>query len=69
MLGFRAFVEQAFATVSPLPNLTIDMGKFDTTAGAEVIQANKNWLYSRSYLFNAIPLLHTGLRIGYKIRH
>ena len=28
--------------------LTLDFGKFYTTAGAEVIQANKNWLYSRS---------------------
>jgi putative OmpL-like beta-barrel porin-2 len=64
-LGF--FAEQAYAEVSPVTNLTIDLGKFDTTAGAEVIQANKNWLYSRSFLFNAIPLVHTGLRIGYKI--
>jgi hypothetical protein len=61
------FVEQAFATVSPVNNLSIDFGKFDTTAGAEVIQANKNWLYSRSFLFNAIPLVHTGLRLGYKV--
>jgi hypothetical protein len=64
-LGF--FVEQAYAEVIPVTNLTIDLGKFDTTAGAEVIQANKNWLYSRSFLFNAIPLVHTGLRAGYKI--
>ncbi|HTA20398.1 MAG TPA: outer membrane beta-barrel protein [Polyangia bacterium] len=64
-LGF--FAEQAYAEVSPVTNLTIDLGKFDTTAGAEVIQANKNWLYSRSFLFNAIPLVHTGLRVGYKI--
>jgi Putative beta-barrel porin-2, OmpL-like. bbp2 len=50
-----------------VPNLTIDLGKFDTTAGAEVIQANKNWLYSRSFLFFNIPLVHTGLRVGYKV--
>jgi hypothetical protein len=65
--GLAFFAEQAYAEVSPVTNLTIDLGKFDTTAGAEVIQANKNWLYSRSLLFNAIPLVHTGLRLGYKI--
>jgi hypothetical protein len=60
-------VQQAYATVIPVPNLTIDLGKFATTAGAEVIEANKNWLYSRSFLFNAIPFVHTGLRVGYKV--
>jgi hypothetical protein len=65
--GLAFFVEQAYAEVIPVPNLTIDLGKFDTTAGAEVIQANKNWLYSRSFLFFSIPLVHTGLRVGYKV--
>jgi hypothetical protein len=60
-------VQQAYATVSPIKGLTIDFGKFVTTAGAEVIEANKNWLYSRSILFFNIPLLHTGLRVGYKV--
>jgi hypothetical protein len=60
-------VQQAYATLSPITNLTIDFGKFVTTAGAEVIEANKNWLYSRSILFFNIPLLHTGIRAGYKV--
>jgi Putative beta-barrel porin-2, OmpL-like. bbp2 len=60
-------VQQAYATVIPVENLTIDFGKFVTWAGAEVIESNKNWLYSRSYLFFNIPLLHTGLRAAYKI--
>ncbi len=60
-------VQQAYATVMPVDNLTIDFGKFVTTAGAEVIEANKNWLYSRSFLFNTIPLVHTGVRVGYKV--
>ena len=50
-----------------LPRLTLDFGKFYTTAGAEVIHANKNWLYSRSLLFNNIPLLHTGARANLKV--
>jgi hypothetical protein len=53
--------------LTPVDNLTIDFGKFVTTAGAEVIEANKNWLYSRSILFFNIPLLHTGIRAGYKV--
>jgi len=60
-------VQQAYATVSPVTNLSIDFGKFVTTAGAEVIESNKNWLYSRSILFFSIPLLHTGVRVGYKV--
>ena len=60
-------MEQAFGEISLPGNLTLDFGKFTTTAGAEVIEANKNWLYSRSLLFNAIPLLHTGVRANLKI--
>ena len=60
-------VEQAYGEVALPGNLTLDFGKFTTTAGAEVIEANKNWLYSRSILFNVIPLVHTGLRAGLKV--
>jgi hypothetical protein len=60
-------VQQAYATLTPVDNLTIDFGKFVTTAGAEVIEANKNWLYSRSILFFNIPLVHTGVRAGFKV--
>jgi hypothetical protein len=59
--------QQAFISLTPVTNFTIDFGKFVTTAGAEVIEANKNWLYSRSFLFFNIPLVHTGLRLNYKI--
>ena len=55
-------VEQAYGEIALPGNLTLDFGKFTTTAGAEVIEANKNWLYSRSFLFNVIPFVHTGVR-------
>jgi hypothetical protein len=61
------FVEQAYAEIALLGKLTLDFGKFTTTAGAEVIEANKNWLYSRSILFNDITILHTGVRANLKI--
>jgi hypothetical protein len=64
----EAFVaQQAYATVMPVNNLTFDFGKFVTTAGAEVIEASKNWMYSRSILFFNIPLLHTGARATFKV--
>lgn len=61
------FVEQAYAEIALPANLTVDFGKFATTAGAEVIEANKNWLYSRSILFTIIPFVHTGVRANLKV--
>jgi hypothetical protein len=61
------FLEQAFGTISLPGNLSIDFGKFVTSAGAEVIEANRNWLYSRSLLFNIIPFVHTGARANLKV--
>jgi hypothetical protein len=43
--------------------LQLDAGKFVTPLGAEVIESQDNWNYSRSVLFGyAIPFYHTGLR-------
>jgi hypothetical protein len=40
-----------------------DAGKFVTPMGAEVIESQDNWNYTRSILFGyAIPFYHTGLR-------
>jgi hypothetical protein len=61
------FVQQAYGTIALPGNFTLDFGKFNTTAGAEVIEANKNWLYSRSLLFNIIPFVHVGARANLKV--
>jgi hypothetical protein len=46
--------------------LQIDFGKFVTPAGAEVIESNQNWNYTRSILFyDAIPYYHFGARVKY----
>jgi len=46
--------------------LTITLGKFVTPAGAEVIESNGNWNYSRSILFYyAIPFFHFGASAKY----
>jgi hypothetical protein len=59
-------VQQAylsFAVPARLP-VTIDVGKFVTSAGGEVIEANRNANYSRSFLFGyAIPFTLTGVRV------
>ena len=46
----------------------IDAGEFVTSAGAEVIETNQNWNYSRSLLFSwAIPYYHFGVRASIPI--
>jgi len=46
--------------------LQLDFGKYVTPAGAEVIETNQNWNYSRSLLFYyAIPYYHFGSRAKY----
>jgi hypothetical protein len=62
--GNSFLVQQAYAEVKPEAHISIDAGKFVTSASAEVIEANKNWLYSRSLLYTGVPLLHTGLRVN-----
>jgi len=61
-------VEEAFGSyLAPVgKGLQIDIGKFVTNAGAEVIEAKDDWNYSRSLLFQlAIPFYHAGIRLTY----
>jgi len=63
-------VEQAYLTaVIPIGSgLTVDVGKFATMMGYEVIESNGNWNYSRSLMFAwAIPYYHMGMRLTYPI--
>jgi Putative beta-barrel porin-2, OmpL-like. bbp2 len=62
--GFK-YLEQMFLEFRPnhAHGLQIDAGKFVTPDGAEVIETNNNWNYSRSLLFVwAIPYYHFGVR-------
>jgi hypothetical protein len=61
-------VQQVYASyLAPVgKGLQVDVGKFATPLGAEVIEAKDNWNYSRSLLFAlAIPYYHVGARVGY----
>jgi len=64
-LGFAQYLKEAyFSYLAPLgKGLQIDVGKFVTPMGAEVIESKDNWNYSRGLLFNyAIPFYHFGAR-------
>ncbi len=59
------YIEQAFLSLKPpkARGLELDLGKFVTSAGAEVIESKDDWNYSRSLLFvYAVPYFHFGLR-------
>jgi hypothetical protein len=64
------YLQQAYVSVrAPIGSgLTVDAGKFVTPAGAEVIETQDNWNYSRSLLFAwAIPYYHAGVRASYAV--
>jgi len=59
-------VVQAFVQYATGP-LTVIGGKYVTLAGAEVIAPTGNSNFSRSLLFYAEPLTHTGIRATYAV--
>jgi len=57
-------LQQGYVSVKLPGEIILDGGRFVTNAGAEVIEAKDDWIYSRSLLFSfAIPFTHTGLRV------
>jgi hypothetical protein len=67
--AFKYF-EQAYVSIKPKSwhGLQVDAGEFVTSAGAEVIETNANWNYSRSLLFSwAIPYYHFGIRTSFPV--
>jgi hypothetical protein len=47
--------------------LTINLGKWDTLMGYEVIDATGNAFYSHSFMFFELPFTQTGLTAAYKV--
>jgi hypothetical protein len=63
--GILRNLEQAYFSYKPAKagGARLDFGKYVTSAGAEVIETNGNYNYSRSLLFSwAIPYYHFGIR-------
>jgi len=57
-------VMQAYVAFKPKSwnGLQIDVGKFYTSAGAELTETHLNWNYSRGLLYNNGPFFHFGVR-------
>jgi hypothetical protein len=67
-LGFDQYLKEGYLEyMAPIgKGLQINVGKFVTPAGAEVIESKDNWNYSRSLLFSwAIPYFHFGASAKY----
>ncbi len=64
------YFKQAYVSFKPKSwhGVELDAGEFVTSAGAEVIETNQNYNYTRSLLFTwAIPYSHTGFRLQFPI--
>jgi hypothetical protein len=64
------YFKQAYVNVKPKSwhGVELDAGEFVSSAGAEVIETNQNFNYSRSLLFAwAVPYSHFGFRLQYPI--
>ncbi|MBZ5584830.1 MAG: porin [Acidobacteriia bacterium] len=64
------YIKQAYVSFKPKSwhGVEVDAGEFVTSAGAEVIETNQNWNYSRSLLFAlAIPYYHFGIRTSFPV--
>ena len=62
------YFKQAYVDFKPKSwhGVELDAGEFVSSAGAEVIETNQNFNYSRSLLFVfAVPYVHTGFRLQY----
>src|SRR5690348_13870028 len=67
-LSFDQYLKEAyFSYLAPVgKGLQLDVGKFVTPHGAEVIETKDNWNCSRGLLFSyAIPFYHFGMRAKY----
>jgi hypothetical protein len=60
---YNGAINQLYAYYNASENVTLTLGQFNTFYGYEVISPSANFNYSVSYLFNAGPFSHTGLKI------
>jgi len=63
--AYTGAINQLYAYYNASEKVTFTLGQFNTFYGYEVISPAGNFIYSVSYLFNAGPFSHTGLKIDY----
>ena len=59
-------IQQAYVSYTG-GGLKLEVGKFATLIGAEVIESPSNWNFSRSWGFELGPYTHTGARLSYAL--
>jgi len=58
-------VQQGYVSWLASPKVQIDVGKFVTPIGNELVESKDNWNYTRSIQFGyAIPIYHAGARVA-----
>lgn len=62
---YQGAINQLYAYYKASDKLTLTLGQFNTFLGYEVISPTGNFNYSVSYLFNAGPFSHTGIKADY----
>ena len=62
---YTGAINQLYAYYNISDKLTATLGQFNTFYGYEVISPVANFNYSVSYLFNAGPFSHTGVKVDY----
>ncbi len=60
------YIQEANVSVDLSRHFVLDGGIFLSPIGPETIPVAKNWNWSRSNLFFALPYYHTGLRVAYR---
>ncbi len=60
-------INQLYAYYNVNDKLTVTAGQFNTFLGYEVINPSANFNYTVSYLFNAGPFSHTGVKLDYAV--
>ncbi|WP_299672190.1 outer membrane beta-barrel protein [uncultured Polaribacter sp.] len=63
--AYEGAINQLYAYYNASDKVTLTLGQFNTWYGYEVISPAGNFNYSVSYLFNAGPFSHTGLKLDY----
>jgi hypothetical protein len=58
-------INQLYAYYNVSDKVTVTAGQFNTFLGYEVINPSVNFNYTVSYLFNAGPFSHTGIKLDY----
>jgi len=63
--AYKGAINQLYVFYQASESLKITLGQFNTFFGYEVISPTGNFNYSVSYLFNAGPFSHTGVKLDF----